>query len=490
MGLARGYLNRPDLTRQKFISNPFSKEDDRLYKTGDFARWGADGNIEFLGRMDQQVKLRGFRIELEEIEAVLREHSLVQEAVVVMTGNGLHGKQLAAYFTKSAENKNADKSADLQVFLKEKLPVHMVPHFVIPVEKFPYTPGGKLDRKALPKPDNTLKSEIGSSKPVNDIEMSLVKIWKQLMGGKEISVDDNFFERSLDSLQAIEFICLLEKEFNVQIQPGTLFQKGTLKRLGRYIESKKLLGKVTSKTLVEIQIKNGLPPFFCVTAGYGDVLAFRELAEKMKRSFYALQPPLRDETVSAFDIKSLAALYVANLRTVQDVGPYCLGGYSAGGILAFEMAQQLKAAGEEIQALVILGTPATHGAFGQWIYRFLVKIAPLFLPEQKQNQSSMIRILRALFMDEGLKIHLESLAGYKPVSYPGKVTIIEGNKASSRFYPWQRKWNKIAEVLEIMLIPGNHDSFIRSPNNKELAYTLESCLSKGTTRPDNVFFNS
>ncbi len=490
VGLARGYLNRPDLTQEKFISNPFSKDGARLYKTGDFARWGADGNIEFLGRMDQQVKLRGFRIELEEIEAVLREHSSVQDAVVVMTGNGLHGKQLAAYFTENVENKNTDKSADLQVFLKEKLPAHMVPRFVIPFEKFPYTPGGKLDRKALPEPDSSLKRKIDSSEPINDIEKALLKIWKQVMGEKEISVDDNFFDEGLDSLQAVEFICHMEEKFDIRAQPGTLFQKGTLKSLGRYIESRKLLGKVTSKTLVEIQIKNGLLPFFCVTAGYGDVLAFRELAVKMKRSFYVLQPPPRNETINALDIKNLAALYVANLRTVQEAGPYCLGGYSAGGVLAFEMAQQLKAAGEEVHALVILGTPVTHGAFGQRVYRFLMKTVPLFLPEQSQNQSSMIRILRALFMDEGLKIHLESLTGYKPATYPGKITIFEGRNASSRFYPWQKKWRKIAEVLEIMLISGNHDSFIRSPNNRELAYSLESCLSKDTTSLDNEFSNT
>jgi amino acid adenylation domain-containing protein len=490
VGLAKGYLNRPDLTREKFISNPFSEDGARLYKTGDFARWGADGNIEFLGRMDQQVKLRGFRIELEEIESVLREYPLVQDAVVVMTGNGLHGKQLAAYFSETVKNNNADISAGLQAFLKEKLPVHMVPRFLISVKKFPYTPGGKLDRKALPEPDHNLKGKIDSIDPVNDIEKTLLKIWKQVVGEKEINVDDKFFDKGLDSLQAIEFICHMEEEFGIRIQPGTLFQKGTLKSLGSYIESKKLLGKVTSKTLVEIQIKDGLLPFFCVTAGYGDVLAFRELAGKMERSFYVLQPPPRNETVSALDIKNLAALYIANLRTVQETGPYCLGGYSAGGVLAFEMAQQLKAEGEKVHALVILGTPVTHGVFGQRVYRFLMKTIPLFLPKQSQNQSSMVRILRSLFMDKGLKIHLESLTGYKPASYPGKITIFEGRKASSRFYPWQKKWRRIAECLEIMLISGNHDSFIRSPNNKELAYSLESCLSKGMAYPDNEYTNS
>ena len=230
-GLAREYLNRPELTAEKFIPNPFSKEPgERLYKTGDHARYLPDGNIEFLGRVDHQVKIRGFRIELGEIEAVLALHPSVLETVVIAREDHLGDKQLVAYVVLN--EKSAVTNHELRNFLSQKLPDYMVPASFVMLDSLPLTPNGKIDRRALPAPDSERPgAEDSYVAPRNSIEKVLAGIWCEILGLKEVGIHDNFFELGGHSLLATQVMSRLRNAFQIEIPLRCLFETPTVSGL-------------------------------------------------------------------------------------------------------------------------------------------------------------------------------------------------------------------------------------------------------------------
>ena len=232
-GLARGYLNRPDLTASKFIANPFSeKNSDRIYKTGDLVRYGNDGQIEFVGRIDDQVKIRGFRIELGEIESVLNQYPQVKDAIVIVREDELKTKRLYGYFIPKTE---ALTSQELRQFIQDRLPDYMIPAFLIPLESFPLTPNGKVDRRALPIPEinpNQLENYVT---PSTDHEKILAQIWQEVLGLKTISINDNFFELGGDSILGIQIIAKANQQ-GLKITPKQLFIHQTIAQLAPVVE--------------------------------------------------------------------------------------------------------------------------------------------------------------------------------------------------------------------------------------------------------------
>ncbi|WP_291567208.1 non-ribosomal peptide synthetase [Clostridium sp. UBA2485] len=228
--LARGYLNREELTREKFIENPF-EPGTKMYKTGDLARWLPDGNIEFLGRIDNQVKIRGFRIELGEIENRLLEHEDVKEAAVLVKENKDGEKYICAYVVSDKKF----QELDLKGYLKETLPEYMIPAYFMELEKMPLTTNGKLDRRALPEPNlDTTLTEYEA--PRNEIEEALAKIWSEVLGVKKIGINDNFFDLGGHSLKAITLVSKAHKEMNVEVPIKELFKNPTIKELAKVIE--------------------------------------------------------------------------------------------------------------------------------------------------------------------------------------------------------------------------------------------------------------
>ena len=219
VGLSRGYLNQEELTKEKFIENPF-KEGERNYRTGDLGRWTKEGNVEFIGRKDGQVKIRGYRIELAEIENALRNNKEIEEAVVVVKENQNHEKELVAYITaKEEQNINAIRS-----YLKEILPEHMLPAYYVQLEIFPLTPNGKIDRKSLPDPQGLgLKSGIEYVGPRNEIEERLVKIWQEVLQRENIGIKDDFFTLGGHSLKAVRLNNEYQKELSVKLSLKDLF---------------------------------------------------------------------------------------------------------------------------------------------------------------------------------------------------------------------------------------------------------------------------
>jgi thioesterase domain-containing protein/acyl carrier protein len=352
-GLARGYLNRPDLTAEKFISNPFSANGaERLYKTGDLGRYLPDGRIEYLGRIDHQVKIRGFRIELGEVEAALRRHTAVQDVLVLAQENGAEAK-LVAYVVGDEANME-----DLRPFLSQSLPAYMVPAAFVTLERFPQTPNGKINRKALPAPDAYFNAAAGDLfiAPQDALESQLTQIWQDVLKLPAISTDANYFEIGGHSLQAVTLFAAIEKRLKLRLPVSLLFEAPSIGQLAAAIRQKGETPQWSS--LVPIQPLGSKTPLFCVHGGAGHVFHFHDLARLLgtERPFYGLQPKLDPITHQSIyqTVEEMAAHYIQEIKMVQPVGPYLLSGFCFGGIVMYEMAQQLVQAGDEVGLLTFI----------------------------------------------------------------------------------------------------------------------------------------
>ena len=359
-GLAQGYLNRPESTIEKFIPNIFSdKKGARLYKTGDLARYRPDGNIEFLGRIDNQVKIRGFRIELSEIETVLSQHQSVQKAVVIVKENVSGDKYLVAYIVPNIETQNF--MSLLRKFLKEKLPEYMIPKAFVMLDSLPLTASGKVDRLALTELNTPTSHSIDKAfiAPRTPTESTLAKIWAEVLNIERLGIYDNFFDLGGDSLLTVRLMKQIHKHFERELPLSSLFLNPTIESLATSLSSQ--ADSLPWSPLVPIQPAGSSPAFFCVHPIFGVVFPYYELAANLGKNqpFYGLQPIGLDGKSSPLTrIEDMAAHYIEALRRVQPKGPYFLGGWSFGGWVAFEMAQQLQKSGEEVALLAVLDTLA------------------------------------------------------------------------------------------------------------------------------------
>jgi amino acid adenylation domain-containing protein len=370
-GLARGYLNSTELTAKKFVPNPFSHEPgSRLYRTGDLVRWSSNGNLEFIERLDNQVKVRGYRIELGEIETALEHVEGVEQAVVIVRDSQFGEKQLIAYVVMPGE-----KSVNgLRASVKEHLPEYMVPAHIVKLDALPLTTNGKIDRQALP----SLASEaITRSEqyvvPGTLMEKELAKIWSELLGLKQVSIHDDFFELGGHSLLAIRMRSMVQDRLKCDLSLRDLFRAPTIAGLARLLEKSsnqtpnQPSDQPSSQIVVEIQPYGNRTPFFAVHPIGGNVLCYAELARElsMDQPFYGLQAPaptLQLDAATTFE--QMAELYIQAMRSVQPCGPYQLGGWSLGGLLAWEIARQLTDQGETVGLLALIDTYPVNRAPG------------------------------------------------------------------------------------------------------------------------------
>ncbi|MEH2381686.1 MAG: amino acid adenylation domain-containing protein [Nostoc sp.] len=385
-GLAQGYLNRPELTTEKFILNPFSdKNQARLYQTGDLARYRPDGNIEFLGRIDNQVKIRGFRIELSEIETVLSHHQSVQKAIVIAKDNLSDDKYLVAYIVPNVETQNFPSL--LRKFLKEKLPEYMIPKAFVVLDSLPLTASGKVDRLALTELDSYASRLIDKTfiAPRTPTELTLAKIWAEVLNIERVGIYDNFFDLGGDSFLTVRLMKQIHKQFERELPLSSLFLNPTIESLASSLSLK--ADSLPWSPLVPIQTAGVNPPFFCVHPIFGVVFPYYELAHHLGKNqpFYGLQPIGLDGKSSPLtNIEDMAAHYIEALRSVQPKGPYFLGGWSFGGWVAFEMAQQLQKSGEEVALLAVLDTlapiPGNIPSLGNGLKFMLTTVARYIWP--------------------------------------------------------------------------------------------------------------
>ena len=503
-GLARGYLNRPELTKQKFIPNPFSPElGSRLYKTGDKARYLCDGKIEFIGRIDNQVKIRGFRIELPEIEAVLTQYPNVGEAVIIVREDTPEDKRIVAYIVAKAEV----KSSQLRSFLRTKLPGYMIPSAFVFLDAIPLTPNGKTNRRALPAPDTAHLSQKAGIAPRSTAELKLVQMWSEVLHIPTLGVQDNFFELGGHSLLAVGLMARIEQEFGTHLPLTTLFTEPT-------IESQASLLSLATETqpfspLVAIQKTGDLPPLFCVHPVGGNVFCYVKLANSLgnNRPVYGLQSPgLSGNSQPLTNVKDMAACYIKALQGVQPRGPYYLGGWSMGGVVAWEMAQQLQELGEEVALVVLIDSYAPRAMserekidqaivanslatdwgrlFGTEMLISDHNIEQLKPEEQLQgifaaakHQNLLppevgIEQMRQLF--EVFKTNRIALANYQLQPYLGRVVLFCSSEPEQ-----DRGWSSlVTDNWETCVIPGDHYGIMGEPHVGILAQKLAACLNR------------
>jgi amino acid adenylation domain-containing protein len=522
-GVARGYLNRPELTQEKFIVDPFSNEvGARLYKTGDLVRYLPDGNIEFVGRSDQQVKIRGFRIEPGEIEAVLGQHPAVQQALVLARQNERRGKSLVAYVVPGQEQ--SITARELAGYLKRRLPDYMIPSDFIPLDALPMTPNGKLDYSALPAPvelRNTAEDSLET--PLLTVHHQLKQIWEDLLHVQPIGIHENFFDLGGHSLVAARLVDRIEQVFGKKLPLATFFSSATIERLAEV-----LMGEENTRSrtpLVTVQVGTSKRPFFFLHGDWaGGGFYCLNLARHLgaDQPFYVLEPYKFEDLPVPPTFEAMAAAHIDALRAFQPEGPYLLGGFCNGGLMAYEMARQLQAQGQTVELLALIdpASPGDHrlvrsaiGRFGslirasqekqlEWFLRYIyLRIASYRSKVQAaaRRLSSESENRKAAYYKKG-PIHAKFdpvfptvqalrypwagtyrwiVAGYDTLKpYPGKITLLWASEAFARCGPWRNVSE--AKDVETHIFPGTHFS-CKTDNLHIVAGRLKTYLNKDTS---------
>ncbi|MEW2581094.1 amino acid adenylation domain-containing protein [Streptomyces syringium] len=350
-GLARGYLRRPGLTAERFVAGPFGGPGERMYRTGDIARWTADGQLEYLGRADNQVKVRGFRIELGEIETALAAHPEVDRVAVVVREDRPGEPALVAYVV-AAQGAEAGQ-AELRRHAAESLPSYMVPGAFVRLAELPVTTHGKLDRKALPAPD--FEELLGSRGPRTPQEELLCGLFAEVLGLERVGIDGNFFELGGDSIVSLQLISRIRSVLGVKVSNRAVFETPTVAELVERLGTDST--RDGFEVLLPLRAGGERPPVFMVHATGGLAWGYSEFLKQIRAEYpvYGLQArgfKLGDKVATS--VPEMAADYIEQMRTVQPHGPYHLLGWSLGALIVHEIATQLQDQGEEIGLVVNL----------------------------------------------------------------------------------------------------------------------------------------
>ncbi|MDY6994246.1 MAG: thioesterase domain-containing protein, partial [Pseudomonadota bacterium] len=479
-------------------------------------------SIEFLGRIDNQVKIRGIRIELGEIEAVLSRYPSVQVAVVKVYEDKTKDKKIIAYL----ETQKPLSEEKLRAFLKEHLPHYMIPSALVFLETLPLTPNGKIDYQALPIPENiqrTLKTTWVAPRTL--LELQLTALWEAILNVASIGVRDNFFELGGHSLLAVRLMAEIQQKFGKTLPISILFQSPTIEKLALLLQQSQ--DKVSESPLVAIQPRGNQLPFFGIPGSGGNIIYFRELAHYLgqNQAFYGLQAPgLDGKTQPYTQVETIAQYYLQLIQTVQPQGPYLLGGHSFGGSVAFEMAQQLMLQGQSVALLAILDTPIIHFNSEailwddtQWLitiarviehlsaqvlgitYETIGTLTPeeqlVYFKEQLERKNilpeatdmAQVRgIIQVIKANELAHIH------YQPKKhYPGKITLFRTHEVYQDTLGFKGEipqdaswgWSQLTiHPVEIHHVPGNHSTMLTEPHVALLAQKLKKCIERAQLR--------
>jgi amino acid adenylation domain-containing protein len=505
-GVGRGYLNRPELTDRAFLVNPFSDDPDaRMYKTGDLGRLLPDGRLDFQGRVDNQIKLRGFRIELEEIESAIRSFECVHAAVAEVVEYGADDQRVVAYFF--AERQVA--AAELREALRQRLPYYMMPAELIPLESLPMTINGKVDREAL----QTLRvafegaSQEGALPPSDDLEAKLLAIWQKLLKVRSVGLHDDFFDMGGHSLLATRMFAEIQKTIGRKVPLSVLIQNPTVAELAGYLRNQPETGWLG---LVPIREDGSSPPLF-ISHGLGShLLLFRELADELggDQPVYGIQlgAPTNSK-VGELSLEAIAARNVVEICAIDPVGPYYLAGHSLGGLLVFEIAAQLLRKGKEIGLLALLDCALQEGqranntvpveaiSLRDLSLRWRKKFSRLFESgfitttwrKVLYNQLMFkIWLLRRTYSQGSFHPQLFGMDPYialfaeryepQPITLDGVLMVADDEVVSESV---GRGWSRfLLGQLTVQKVPGSHQTIFSAPNvailARELARRLES----------------
>ncbi|MFD2168536.1 amino acid adenylation domain-containing protein [Tumebacillus lipolyticus] len=507
-GVTRGYLGRPELTAEQFVEI----DGERWYRSGDLARFTADGMIDFLGRIDNQVKIRGFRIELGEIESVLGKHPAVSEVIVLAREleQGTQGdKQLVAYVTLKEQVELS--ASDLRSDLQAQLPEHMMPSFFILLEQMPMTATGKIDRKQLPLPSGSTDKK-GHVAPRDRVELEMTQLWEDVLAVRPIGLYDNFFELGGHSLKAVALMEGICQRFEVEMPLSSLFRAPTVEKLCRELRGE---GRDEERSLM-VLLKKGdgtRPPLFLLPPQGGGVMGYLPLVQELEETetIYGVQSVgYETEEAPLASMEEISTRFLEEIKALQPEGPYRLAGWSFGGVVAYDLALRLERLGDEVVFL---------GLFD------VLPIDPESGMEHADQQSEEVALLhqaaqleldldsiRGLSLEEGLDLVLSRAhelgrlpEGTTPAAIRKKMQIMMRNgiagfsyvptdkvqtdltlfrcsevpSQENLFHPLvdPERWRPYTRGnVEVIEVPGDHHNLFKAPNVQTLADSLNRVL--------------
>jgi amino acid adenylation domain-containing protein len=546
-GVARGYLNDPERSAERFLRDPFCDVPGaRMYRTGDCCRWLPDGNLEFLGRLDEQVKVNGRRVEPGEIEHVLKRHETIQDAAVIVHNGSPNHSQLIAYVVAEAEVQLVDE-VGLRRYLLQQLPAYMIPSAIVPLPRLPRTPSGKLDRRSLPEP-----SRVGTARrhpfvaPRTPLEEYLADLWRSTLQVERVGVLDGFYDLGGTSLQAAMLASRLQNSLNQRIQTAALFDYTDIASLANHLaetypdtiaerfgtsrcsgaaaatmdpvselEPTAVPAASVSRTadlLVPLQAEGNRRPLFMVHPPGGIVVCYQPLAKCLGagQPLYGIRARgLHGERDLPTRLEDMAAEYVSAIRSTQAKGPYAVGGWSLGGVVALEIAQQFIADRETVDVLVLLDTTIPSGPVNRqysdesdtsgleygldigleqlgelgpdeqlpFLWDHVRKLGLIDEDTPQELVQQILDDLKSLF-----HAHVQLASEYALRPYPGKITLYRPQDAPVQLpTPRDRGWGQLADDVEVHFVPGQHHTMVKQPHVEVLARHLRACLERVTS---------
>jgi len=520
-GMARGYFKRPELDTQRFLPNPFcNSSETRLYKTGDRGRFLPDGNIEYLGRIDRMVKIRSFRVELGEVEAALNTHPAIRESIVLARQSDgqtqetlTRALRLVGYVV--LKNPQSISSKGLKSYLRGQLPDYALPSAIVVLDSFPLSPAGKIDVAALPDPEQVSRDVDGNyTAPRDLLEVQLTRMWERILRISPVGIYDNFFDIGGDSLNAVDLFLQIEKDLQKDLPISALMQAPTIAELAMLIRED--TSSYSWSSLVPIQPFGTRLPLFCIHAD-GGVMLYKQFMQYLgpNQPIFGLQARglLGTNDAPHHDLRQMASDYIQEMRTVQPTGPYQLCAFSMGGLVAFEIACQLRAAGEEVGFIGLFdayspGHPkripgSNLVQFKLSIHRGALSRYKLpqkfnYLRRRLRHRLSVIQsslfgwIFVALRLpmphriryDYVRQVMEETAEKYVPGKYSGTLTIFRANIQPEGIVPDPYLgWEGHSERIELVDVVGTHNSIMKKPDLGELLKHVQVYLAKGLDSP-------
>jgi amino acid adenylation domain-containing protein len=507
-GVARGYAGRPGLTAERFVPDPHGPPGARMYRTLDRARFRGDGTLDFLGRADAQLKVRGVRIEPGEVEAALRQHPAVREAAATAQGEG-DARRLVAFLVVD-EGHHPPAAPELRAFLRERLPEAMVPAAYVAVDAIPRTASGKLDRRALPAPPPVeAEPDRAYTAPRSPTEEALCAAWAQVLGVERVGVHDDFFELGGHSLLALRLLARVRDALRVELPVAALLQGPTVEQLARAVAESATPVRLP---VVALQPRGDARPLFLVHAGGGHLVCYQPLAQMLgpDQPVYGLQARGLDDGLEPLQgVQAMARHYLDGVRRVQPRGPYRLGGWSYGGIAAYEMARMIHEEGDRVELLALLdtarpesresGMPLDHAAVLRRILTDLfgwgptgsltVEVLRTMEPRAQLEHAARRlgpRILPAERIPEVAALTRVRMANHNALvdfhgrPYPGRIAYFRSRGSAHLSYAEEtiRYWGRLAEGgFGMHEVNGNHGTLLQRPHVDSLVEALRRVLA-------------
>jgi thioesterase domain-containing protein len=499
-GVGRGYLHDGGRTAEAFVPDVFGEEGQRLYRTGDLVKYLDDGNLVYLGRIDHQVKVRGHRIELGEIEAKLTAHPSIREAVVIVRQEDEEEKQLIAYVV--SEKNGTVAAGALRTHLEQELPEAMVPALITELDTMPLTANGKIDRRALAAlaVDNQAISRTGNGHTFvaarNETEAQLSLIWEGILHRNPISVHDKFFDLGGHSLLALRLLARINQQFNSKLPLQALLEGQTIAEMAQLLLPSARTSTAWSPLVLLSSPENGGPelasrslPFFCVHPATGSAFAYVELARHLNRPFYGLQSRMEDPLTS---IEGMAAAYLPAVRAVQPGGPYLLGGWSMGGLVAYEMAVQLQRDGAEVGLVALMDRAdrEEEGNTEEALRAMFEVVVGNVIDGISKNGRGEVGLSEEIYQ-QYFKVfvsNFQATKDYRAKKYDGRIMLFSSDESQKMGLDETLGWGKLVREVDVYQIPGSHNAMLIKPDVALLAEHLRAAIEK-IERAQSVVLN-